>query len=723
MSEFSGKRLPDGLAPDGQQLANREIVYPYVQHSGYHQAMRIFVLFLVLFAGSFCADVFGQSDQLFVEPLVGEIRINAAKAQKGSEQISVSIGDTIETGSCSQAELHTDSGSLLLGPNTSLTIGPVELDGTARTLRLRFHQGGFSLETPKVQDGLSALVPNIILQTPELKVTAYHGLLKGAVSGSDGTVVMRVYGEAAIRGSNGNLVPMESYGPRIVQLRHGFPTELYHPTATPVLKLVLDAIQPPCVEHALIRGSNVILTDTTGISFCEGPGWENCTERQRILAIQGVAAIGESGRYSPVQVRTIEVDGSAATPGEGWEISHSIFKAGDVSSPVKNTSGRLRYDENDSTWRGQIRTPGQVGKYDVYFTLYCSRAWERCGTYRQIEWKETITIEVVCSSAECNSRNRRRPAGSYITSTESNSTPQGLIRRANGDLVAFVEEFGNQKVTLHSTISTDQGGSWLPLTPIGDFILSSAVTEAATGELVVVALCPKPSNLCFYQSRDGQTWTQVSVLSFPRSVPARSDTRIETGVGGVVGPLSSPPMPESIIQDRDGTYLLSYMGSNRVTADIYVRQSHDLKQWSDPIRISKGQGVSQLSRLIQRKSGTYALAYYSRSQESIIIAESPDGSRWTITRTAAIGRRPSDLRIVEDNGQIALLLAVGANVQMIVPASNGATRPPVQFGQVQGDIRFLAVLENNQRLGAAFIDHSDERQDVLFTSISALRAN
>ena len=683
--------------------------------------MRNIVLLLVLFAGSFCAEAFGQSDQLYIQPLVGEVRINSAQAQIGSEQIPVSIGDTIETGSCSQVELHTDSGSLLLGPNSSLTIGAAELNGTARSLRLQFHQGGFSLETPRVQDGLSALAPNIILQSPEAEITAYHGLLKGAVSGSDGTVVMNVFGETTIGESNGNIVQMEQYGSRIVHLRHSFPVEQYHPTQTPLLKSILDAIHPPCVEQALAHDSGVTLTDTTGISFCEGPGWENCTERQRILEIQGIAASGEAGSYSPVQVRTIEVDGSAATPSEGWEISHSIYKAGDVSSPVKNTSGRLRYDDNDSMWRGQIRTPELAGKYEVYLTLYCSRASERCGTYRYIEWKEIIPIEVVCSSVACNSQNQRRLVGSYITRTESNSTPRGLIRRASGELVAFVEEFGNQKVTLFSTVSTDQGGSWSPPVPIGDFIMDPVVTETATGDLILVATCPKSTDWCFYQSRDAQTWMQVSVLLQPDPVPMASDNRMGAGIGISFGP--NPPVPESIIQDRDGTYWISYMDPSRVTADIYVRQSNDLKQWSEPIRISAGQGINQLSRLTQRSSGNYALAYYSRALESFIVAESPDGVRWAISQSIAVGRRPSDLKIVEDNGQLALLLAIGGNVQMIFPASNGAMISPIRFGQVPGSIRSLTVLESNRVLGAAFIDHRDERQDVLYTSIRASQMN
>ena len=191
----------------------------------------------------------------------------------------------------------------------------------------------------------------------------------------------------------------------------------------------------------------------------------------------------------------------------------------------------------------------------------------------------------------------------------------------------------------------------------------------------------------------------------------------------MVGPMSNPPVPESIIQDRNGTYLVSYMGSNNMTSDVYVRQSRDLKQWSDPVRISAGQGINRLSRLVQRKSGTYALAYYSRSHESIAIYESTDGVRWAMTQTASVGRRPSDLKILEDDGQIALLLACGANVQMIYPAANSMTRTPLYFGQVQGDIRLLTVLEANQLIGAVFIDHSDERQDVLFTPIRALHTN
>lgn len=695
--------------------------YPSVLHSGYYQAMRNIVLILVLFAGSFCAEAFGQSDQLYIQPFLGEVRINSAQAQIGSEQIPVSIGDTIETGSCSQVELHTDSGSLLLGPNSSLTIGTAELNGTARSLRLQFHHGGFALDTPRVQDGLLALAPNIILQSPEAEITAYHGLLKGAVSASDGTIVMKVFGETTIGETDGNNVQMEQSGSRIVHLRHGFPVGQYHPLQTPLLKSILDAIHPPCVEQALARDSGATRTDTTGISFCEGPGWKNCTERQRILEIQGITAIGEAGSYSPVQVRTIEVDGSAATPSEGWAISYSIYKAGDVSSPVKNTSGRLRYDDNDSMWRGQIRTPEQAGKYEVYLTLYCSRSSERCGTYRDIGWKETIPIEVVCSSVVCNSQNQRQLVGSYITRTESNSTPRGLIRRASGELVAFVEEFGDRKATLFSTVSTDQGGSWSPLVSIGDFIMDPVVTETATGDLIFVATCPNSTDWCFYQSRDGQTWKQVSVLLQPDPVPMPSDNRMGASIGISFGP--NPPDPESIIQDRDGTYWISYMDSSRVTADIYVRQSNDLKQWSEPIRISAGQGINQLSRLTQRSSGTFALAYYSRALESCIVAESPDGVRWAISQSIAVGRRPSDLKIVEDNGQLALLLAIGGNVQMIFSASNGAMRSPIRFGQVPGSIRSLTVLESNRVLGAAFIDHRDERQDVLYTSIRALQMN
>jgi len=97
--------------------------------------------------------------------------------------------------------------------------------------------------------------------------------------------------------------------------------------------------------------------------------------------------------------------------------------------------------------------------------------------------------------------------------------------------------------------------------------------------------------------------------------------------------------------------------------------------------------------------------------------------RWAISQSIAVGRRPSDLKIVEDNGQLALLLAIGGNVQMIFPASNGAMISPIRFGQVPGSIRSLTVLESNRVLGAAFIDHRDERQDVLYTSIRASQMN
>lgn len=685
--------------------------------------MRVVILLLLLVASIVNTDVIGQSGQLYIEQLVGGARINGAPTQVHEGLVGVSIGDTIETGSCSQAQLHTSNGSLLMGPNASLTINAPGFGSAAQYLRLQLHRGGFSLETPRVQANLSELVPNVILQTPEAEITAYYGLIKVTIAGIEGTLVMDVHGQATIRSIGGNIVATNQYGARIVQLRDGSRPEQFDPGANPLLGLLLNSIQPPCVDRALGNDSNNFLTDVTGLSFCEGPGWENCTDRQRIHEVIGIEAIGEAGKYMPVQVRAVEVDGSAATPGEGWEISHSIYKSGDVSSPIKNTIGRLRYDKNNSAWHGQIRSPGQSGKYEVYLTLYCSRRWERCGTYRYIEWKEKIPIEVVCNIAECNSLNPRQATGSYITSTESNSTPQGLIRRANGDLVALVQEFGNQTVGLYSTVSSDQGHSWLALTPIGDFILGSAVTETTTGELILVALCPKSSDWCFYQSRDAQTWTQASVLSLPDPVPALPDTRIKTGVGMIVGPMSSPPFPESIIQDRDGTYLVSYMSSDNVRTDVYVRQSRDLKQWSDPVRISAGQGVSRLSRLLQRESGTYVLAYYSQSHESIIIAESPDGVRWTVTQTATVGRRPSVFQIVEEDGQIGLLLAVGANVRMIYPGANAAARPPLYFGQVQGDIMLLTVLENNQLLGAAFIDHSDERQDVLFTTIRVLRTN
>ena len=60
---------------------------------------------------------------------------------------------------------------------------------------------------------------------------------------------------------------------------------------------------------------------------------------------------------------------------------------------------------------------------------------------------------------------------------------------------------------------------------------------------------------------------------------------------------------------------------------------------------------------------------------------------------------------------------------MISTTPDGAMRSPLQFGQVPGDIRSLAILESNRVLGAAFIDHSDERQDVLYTLIRASQMN
>ena len=678
---------------------------------------------LLLIAGILSADVFGQSGHLYIEQLAGETRINGRPAQAGTDLATVSLGDIIATGSCSQARLHTSNGSLLLGPSASLTVSPIESGGSAQNLRLQLNRGGFSLETPRVQGNPAEIVPNVVLRTPESELTAYHGLIKGAVTGNEGTLVIDVYGQATIRGSDGTIVSTDQYGARLVQLRNGYQPEKFRPGANALLGLVLDAISPPCVTRALGDAAENRLIDVGGISFCEGPGWENCTRRQRILEVTGIGAASQPDIYLPVHVRTVEVDGSAATPGEGWEIGYAIYRAGDVSSPVKNTSGRLRYDEDDSGWRSHIRTPSQAGKYEVYLTLYCSRQWDRCGTYQYVEWKEKLPIEVVCSSAGCVSQSRRQANGSYITSTESYSTPAGIIRRASGELVVLIEETSNQKRILHSTVSTDQGNSWSPLMPVDEFMLGSAVTETANGMLMLVAICPRSSDWCFYQSHDAQRWTQESVLQLPTLQPVLPDTRTEMGVGVWVGLMSSPPVAESIIQDREGTYLVSYMRSEQMTSDVYVRQSRDLKQWSEPVRVSAGQGINRLSRVTQRESGAYALAYYSRSHESVIVSESADGVTWTITQSAPVGRRPSDLKILEDDGQLGLLLAFGGNVQIIYPAANAVTRTPLHFGQVQGDIRLLTVLEANQLIGAVFIDHSDERQDVLFTPIKALHTN
>lgn len=680
--------------------------------------MRI-VTFLLI--SILAANALAQSNDIYLQPLLGNVRINGTNI--GTKLAAVVVGDIIETGRCSQGQLHTNNGSLLLGPEARLTVGPNGIGNGYSYPRLQLQRGGFSLETPRVQGNPSESSPNIVLRTPESEITVYHGVLKGAATNSEGTLVMGVGGQTTIRDSDGNIVSTDQYGAGLLQLRSGYQPGRSRPGDNPLMAMVLDAISPACVSDALGDGSKRPSIDVSAISFCEGPGWENCTRRQRILEITGVNAVNPPNTYSPVHVRTVEVDGSPAMPSEGWAVNVSIYRAGDVNSPVENTSGLLTYDGEGTFWLRQLRSPSQPGKYDVYFTLYCSRRWDRCGTYQSGEWKEKIAIEVTCNSADCVTGNSQQTKGSYITATESYSESVAIAQRTNGELVALIAESSTQKRALYSTVSTDLGESWTPLMPVADFLRQAVFTESANGELILLSICPRSSDWCFYKSQDAQTWAQLSVLQLPSAVPKLPKMEGGSGAGMTVRPGSNPPYPESIIQDQDGGYMVSYMLAEKMTADVYVRQSRDLRQWSDPVLISTGQGINQLSRVMQKEAGDYAIAYYSRSHESVVIAESGDGVNWTITQSMPIGRRPSDIKVLQHGGKIALLLAYGAEIQMLYPASNDTNRTPPRYPPVQGDVRMLVVIEANRVLGAAFIDHTDERQDVMFTPIRALENN
>jgi hypothetical protein len=276
-----------------------------------------------------------------------------------------------------------------------------------------------------------------------------------------------------------------------------------------------------------------------------------------------------------------------------------------------------------------------------------------------------------------------------------------MVHRKNGDIVAVFSSSAEPRGNFVSLFK-DGGKTWSSQAYLNSGWDHSALIENTDGQLILISNTMGSYDVSI--SSDGKLWKSVGALNFMQP-------NFQIG---------------DLMQAQDGTYWFTYSSFTNSNpyelagSLVYVTKSKDLKGWSKPVRVSGGPH-NYSSSILQKKDGSFVVAFNSYDQAGIYTSTSKNGSKWT--RPARAVRFSQDtgirLRLRWLNGSPTLTYGDDFNVYSMKPNGSRWTKPSLLRSNANFETAVLDL--GGGMLGIGYLAGPEGPRDVYFDTLQSVR--